>query len=253
MPSSGKSAKSRLPKRTAVPEDVAVAPPGRVARVDDEPARAVGLEPALGLDQLRFLDHAATLYASALGCAGVRESVRSGRLRGARRARDAAVQARAARARAQRAGLRRLDVLGRAHPREPRLREQPLAARDDPRGEPARPRGARAATSRTAPASRTRSSRRRRRDRLRLHLPGPGGSPRRAGAFLGAGRPRRAGRCPCGARCPPGSPPTGRSRASSTSSARRFRAGRARARGPRPAPRRSRRRRGGGCPSLDRS
>ena len=53
------------PEGAAVPEGVAVAPPGRVARIDDEPARAVGLEPALGLDELRFLDHAATLYTSA--------------------------------------------------------------------------------------------------------------------------------------------------------------------------------------------
>src|SRR5262249_10988641 len=48
-----------------VAEHVALAPPGRVPGVDDDPARAVGLQPALGVDQPCLLDHAATLYAGA--------------------------------------------------------------------------------------------------------------------------------------------------------------------------------------------
>src|SRR4029453_13580287 len=42
-----------------------------------------------------------------------------------------AVRARAARPRAQRPGLRRVDLLGGAHPRDARMREQQLAAGND--------------------------------------------------------------------------------------------------------------------------
>src|SRR5204863_8747124 len=62
-PELGEELEVAASERAAVTEALAMAPPGGVARVDDEPARAVGLESALGLDQLRFLDHAATLYA----------------------------------------------------------------------------------------------------------------------------------------------------------------------------------------------
>src|SRR5581483_1260442 len=60
-PELGKELGAPAAERAPMSEHAAVRPPGRVARVDDEPARPLRLEPALGLDQLRFLDHAATL------------------------------------------------------------------------------------------------------------------------------------------------------------------------------------------------
>ena len=56
-----------------------------------------------------------------------------------RSALDTAFRARAARPRAQRARLRGVDVVHRAHPRDARIRRTALAARDDARGEPRRP------------------------------------------------------------------------------------------------------------------
>ena len=65
MPSSGKSSKFRLPNGQPYPKTSRWLHQAASRALTTNQPGLVGLEPALGLDELRFLDHAATLYASA--------------------------------------------------------------------------------------------------------------------------------------------------------------------------------------------